>query len=303
MKKLLIASTALVATAGMAAADITVTGHAAAGYHSGLDGKGVATASATDTGIYSNVGVDFTMSGATDGGLTFGASLNIDAGTEIDQGNFEFDGSDAGTAGLGNVNISSAAGTITFDNAGIDNLFDSDYASHDVSISTTINGIAVNAAFDADDSVAGVAGTAADADMSASLAYTAGSLTTTVTGSNHAADGMATKLAVSYVVNDMLTVGGNTKTLAAAGSDAVTGVNATVVANGFTITASSDNSASGGDWDLDLGYVLSGTTLAYGTDENDAWAATASRSLGGGATVQAGLNWEDSMYAGISFAF
>ena len=37
MKKLLIASTALVATAGMAAADVTVTGHAAAGIHSGLD--------------------------------------------------------------------------------------------------------------------------------------------------------------------------------------------------------------------------------------------------------------------------
>ena len=36
MKKLLIASTALVATAGMAAADVTVTGHAAAGYHSNL---------------------------------------------------------------------------------------------------------------------------------------------------------------------------------------------------------------------------------------------------------------------------
>ena len=37
MKKLLIASTALVATAGMAYADVTVTGHAAAGFHSGLD--------------------------------------------------------------------------------------------------------------------------------------------------------------------------------------------------------------------------------------------------------------------------
>ena len=36
MKKLLIASTALVATAGMAAADITISGHAAAGFHSGL---------------------------------------------------------------------------------------------------------------------------------------------------------------------------------------------------------------------------------------------------------------------------
>ena len=37
MKKLLIASTALVATAGMASADITITGHAAAGIYSGLD--------------------------------------------------------------------------------------------------------------------------------------------------------------------------------------------------------------------------------------------------------------------------
>jgi outer membrane protein OmpU len=37
MKKLLIASTALVATAGMASADITISGHAAAGIHSGLD--------------------------------------------------------------------------------------------------------------------------------------------------------------------------------------------------------------------------------------------------------------------------
>ena len=37
MKKLLIASTALVATAGMASADITISGHAAAGIHAGLD--------------------------------------------------------------------------------------------------------------------------------------------------------------------------------------------------------------------------------------------------------------------------
>ena len=36
MKKLLIASTALVATAGMASADITISGHAAAGIYSGL---------------------------------------------------------------------------------------------------------------------------------------------------------------------------------------------------------------------------------------------------------------------------
>ena len=36
MKKLLIATTALVATAGMASADITISGSANAGYYSGL---------------------------------------------------------------------------------------------------------------------------------------------------------------------------------------------------------------------------------------------------------------------------
>ena len=54
MKKLLIATTALVATAGMASADITISGSAAAGIHSGLD------AGASADGIYSQAGVDFT---------------------------------------------------------------------------------------------------------------------------------------------------------------------------------------------------------------------------------------------------
>ena len=45
MKKLLIATTALVATAGMASADITISGHAAAGIHSGLDNKAPTAAS------------------------------------------------------------------------------------------------------------------------------------------------------------------------------------------------------------------------------------------------------------------
>jgi outer membrane protein OmpU len=303
MKKLLLASTALVATAGMAAADVTVSGHAAAGYHSDLDAAGSTASSATDTGIYSNVGVDFAMAGATDNGLTFGATLNIDAGTEIDQGNFEFDGNDGGTAGLGSVTVSGAFGTLTFDNNGIDNLYNADHDDHDVKFAGTVNGIAVAITADADDSVDGTTGDATDADMSASASYTSGAMTYALAVSNHEADGMATNLKVTYVVNDMLTVSASNDTESTAGSDAVTKVAATIVTNGLTIGLSSDNSASGGDWDVDLGYSLSGVALAYGTDENDAWAATASKSLGGGATAQAGINWEDSVYAGISFAF
>ena len=90
MKKLLIASTALVATAGMASADITITGHAAAGIHSGLDDvQQHDTTDIAGDGVYSNAGVDFTMTGATDNGISFSASVNIDAGTEIDAGDFE----------------------------------------------------------------------------------------------------------------------------------------------------------------------------------------------------------------------
>jgi outer membrane protein OmpU len=200
MKKLLIATTALVATAGMASADITISGHAAAGIYSGLDSKAahgvvaaplgavLATAKlaasatnvtlgttlsalkaaqaavvntptnantvaaataqaaydkayAADTaadlvvsgsnvamtpsadGVYSNAGVDFTMTGATDNGISFSATVNIDAGNEIDAGDFELDGPDGGTAGLGAVTMSGAFGTLTFDESGIDNLY------------------------------------------------------------------------------------------------------------------------------------------------------------------------------------
>ena len=49
MKKLLIATTALVATAGMASADITISGHAAAGIYSGLGMKNGLAATTTGT--------------------------------------------------------------------------------------------------------------------------------------------------------------------------------------------------------------------------------------------------------------
>jgi outer membrane protein OmpU len=198
MKKLLIASTALVATAGMASADITISGHAAAGIYSGLgnangtavtttsadftywdasanavvtaasaaavtlasedriltgtDGRAVGAAAVAETfsgdGVYSNAGVDFTMTGATDNGISFSASVNIDAGTEIDAGDFELDGADGGTAGLGAVSMTGSFGTLTFDDAGIDNLYNDAYTAADVSYSTTVGAVSLTVAHD-----------------------------------------------------------------------------------------------------------------------------------------------------------
>jgi outer membrane protein OmpU len=296
MKKLLIASTALVATAGMAAADITITGHAAAGFHSGLDDVTTTTTdSGTDgldvdvaaDGVYSNAGVDFTMTGATDNGISFSASVNIDAGEEIDSGDFEYDGTDGGTAGLGAVSMSGAFGTLTFDNNGIDNLY-SDATTHDVSYATTIGAIGLTVGYD----VTGGANA-----TSASATYTAGGMAFTLNASE-AAGGMSTDLAVSYALNDTVTITADTDS--AAGGASVQTIGASTTLNGVSVSVSSANNST---WDVDLGYTAGGFALTYGVDETDAWTATASASLGGGATFSAGVDSADSTYAGVSFAF
>ena len=55
--------------------------------------------------------------------------------------------------------------------------------------------------------------------------------------------------------------------------------------------------------DVDLGYTAGGFAFAYGVDETDAWTATATSALGGGATFAAGVSSDNEMYAGVSFAF
>jgi len=281
MKKLLIASTALVASAGIASADITLSGHGAAGYHSGLTG-------AVTEGIYSNAGVDFTMTGATDNAISFSATVNIDAGTEIDTGDFEYDGVDGGTAGLGAVSMTGTFGTLTFDDNGIDNMYD-DATTHDVSYSTTLGAVGLTIGYDA----------TADATNATSMqaTYTASGMAFTLTGSEDPA-GTSAELAVAYALNDSVSISASTDQ--AAGAESVQTIGATTTLSGVSVGVSSANDST---WDLDLGYSAGGFALTYGVDEADAWDATASRDLGGNATFSAGLNSEDAMYAGVSFTF
>ena len=69
MKKILLATTALVASAGVASAEITLSGFAEMGiYDNGND----------DTQFFTDIDVTFTMSGEADNGLTFGANIDLD---------------------------------------------------------------------------------------------------------------------------------------------------------------------------------------------------------------------------------
>lgn len=91
MKKLLLATTMLVGTAGFAAAEVTLSGDARMGIVN--DG--------TDTTFTSRARVAFGLSGETDGGLSFGASFRADNAA----------GAAAGTAG--SVFISGAFGKLS----------------------------------------------------------------------------------------------------------------------------------------------------------------------------------------------
>jgi hypothetical protein len=72
MKKVLFATTALVATAGVASADIALSGSAQMGIQGGNN-----TANDT-TQFVQDIDITFTMSGTADNGTTFGAAIDLD---------------------------------------------------------------------------------------------------------------------------------------------------------------------------------------------------------------------------------
>jgi outer membrane protein OmpU len=75
MKKILLATSILAGTAGLAGAEVTLSGSARMGILNGFETDPTAL---DETGFTSRARVEFTMSGETDGGLSFGASFRAD---------------------------------------------------------------------------------------------------------------------------------------------------------------------------------------------------------------------------------
>lgn len=96
MKKILLATTMLAGTAGFAAAEVAVSGYAEIGIWSNADGA---------VQFWHDMDATFTMTGTTDGGLEFGAKIDLD-----EAGNLGGDGDhDTG----GDVWVSGAFGKLT----------------------------------------------------------------------------------------------------------------------------------------------------------------------------------------------
>lgn len=113
MKKLLLASTALVATAGFASAEVTTTGWAEMGIFGGSSDFGD-----TDTQFFTDIEVTFTMTGETDTGISFGAALDMEDGVGTGGGAVNNNADDGGAS----MFVSFGGATLTMGNT--DGAFD-----------------------------------------------------------------------------------------------------------------------------------------------------------------------------------
>jgi len=91
MKKVLLTTTALVMTAGVAAAEVSFSGTTQ-----------VSVSNTLSAGNDLNTHIDFNVavSGASDNGITMSAGFGYDAGRQVDTGDYELDGEEAAASDI-----------------------------------------------------------------------------------------------------------------------------------------------------------------------------------------------------------
>ena len=299
MKNLLIATTALVATAGFAAADVSLSGAAKFGVLNSGD-------TGAEMFMYNDVSVTAAMSGETDGGLTFGASLSMRSGNDVDLDTGDLNKATNVAAAklsdmsLGNIYVSGDFGKLTFDANGLDNLHN-DAFLHDVQYDGTFGALTVSVTANIEDGV-----TTDGQDFSAKVGYAANGVSVTIKTD----DGGESDTTVAYAVNDMLTASVNFDTngqtvATVAESEMIVKVaysNAGVTAH-LAIADDDDD-----EWELGLGYAANGLSIAAvfaedgeGTKtESD---VTVSYDLGGGMSINAATNESGAFFIGSKMSF
>ncbi len=310
MKKVLFASTALVAFSGAAVADVALSGRA----EMGIFDNDVESAQ-----FFTDIDVSFTMSGETDGGLTFGASVDLDEGG--DGAAAVADNTDDGGA---TIFIAGSFGTITMGdtdgaldwalteagNVGTPGSINDDETSHDGYVGSYLDGGSDGQILRWDYSF-GDFGVAAsieeDNGGDGEIGYAIGLRYSLDLGGTTVALGIGHQEAASLTAGDQ---------------DSATGVSASAtLANGLSIGvvyADWDSAAVDGadsNFGIGVGYSTGALSLHanYGeVDTNDGSADTdgfglaAAYDLGGGAVVHLGYRNDDtadtySLGLGLSF--
>lgn len=282
MKKVLFATTALIATAGMASADVSWSATGGAGMYN----------ESGDSEFYNFIELTATFSGESDNGLTFGGSFDLQSGPKFDVGDFEYDGdqatqNDEDSPTFGTLFISGDFGTITFDREGTDNMYDSGF-SHDVKYEYDMAGFSFAVTFD--DTTSSGSGQ----QWSAMLGYSMDGISASITGD----DSGAFVIDAAYDVTSEINVAISHDV--PDGGDSVTELSVAYGDGTFSADASIDSEEA---WSVGLGYTVDGITVAASTDDVEEWEITGSYDLGGGLTVVTGVNFDEVFYLGAAMEF
>lgn len=270
MKKILLATTVLAASAGYAAAEVSFAGSGEMGI---ADFGGAGWAS------YSGATLDVTMSGTSDSGLTFGATASVSVGSSFDGLDDGIAAAD-GVASLGEVYVEGSFGRLSMDVDGYNHYHnDADADDADIQYTGTFGAMSVGLRADVE-----------EGDTSVNLGYTAGSLTL---GANMDDTG-EWDASASYAMGQ-ITVGVTTDS-ASASSVSVDYDNGAGMTAGVEID--SDNA-----WTLSGGYSANGMSVNAEIASDDSWEVTGSYDLGGGLTIEGGADNDNDMFIGAAMTF
>jgi outer membrane protein OmpU len=281
MKKVLLATTALVMTAGVAAAEVSVTGSVDMGMK--YDGSATATSKTTQ---HTDVAINFEGSVETDGGLTLSAFTAIISTNEAVHGNNGTGVSVAGPFGtlsmgsVGEADVQGGLADIGFEGIGIDNVaeaFDG-AVGHNVNYTYSASGI------------------------TASVSALMGGKTTTNTKGESYSVGLKYSFGSSYVgvgmqssdmVSGVVTPGdGDTTSIYAGTSMDAFSVNAMYSSFDSEVANAAKQSAQG----INVAYTTGAATISFGYSDKDTntageksvYGVGVTYDLGGGASLKAG---------------
>ena len=296
MKKVLLTTTALVMTAGVAAAEVSFGGTAGIAF---IDDNGASDATRDGMFVESYYDFDVTLSAEASNGLTMSAGFDMGSGEKIDYDDDDELEVQGQTVGDADVAVSYAGWTLTVDQNGIDNLFDDDQAE-DMSVAGSIGGLSVAVTTDLENST-----------NSYKLGYSLGDIALTLTGTNDDdAGGDASGISVSYPMGAL--------TLAASISDESndaeddTEISVSYAMDALTVKYTSitpgSNGSMGDEWDAKISYATGAMSASINLDEADATTMIAEYDLGGGATAFAAMHDKpgtdsDLTAFGVNFKF
>jgi outer membrane protein OmpU len=294
MKKILLTTTALVMTAGVAAAEVSLSGTGQVSLSS-VDGA--------DNVLNTHIDLNASVSATAENGMTFSTSVGYDNGTMSDYNDdFTNDvetGNGAWDAGAPEVAIGFNGFTVTAQQDGVDNLFD-DAAQEDLGIAGSMGGISFAITSDMDDN-----------DSSYSASYSMGDLTASVVGTNSddaGVGGSANKVSISYTMGD-LTVSASSQNEAGTDEDDQTiGFSYTMDAVSVSYTTINPGDGDMGDeWDASISYSAGALSASYAMDEADETHLIAEYDLGGATAFFSSTSSDraagDYQAMGINFSF